>query len=61
VGALLIGDEMAPVDGSALNFSLYELFPDVLSTLTKKKQKFSSYMRRFKVEQLQSHIGGRVS
>ncbi len=31
------------------------------TTLIKKKIKFSSYMRKFRVEQLQSHIRGRAS
>jgi hypothetical protein len=31
------------------------------STLIKKKIKFSSYIRKFRVEQLQSHIWGRAS
>jgi hypothetical protein len=30
-------------------------------TLIKKKIKFSSYIREFRMEQLQSHIGGRAS
>ncbi len=32
-----------------------------VSTLIKKKIKFSSYIRKFRVEQLQSHIWGRAS
>ncbi len=32
-----------------------------LHTLIKKKRKLSSYIRKFKVEQLQSHIWGRAS
>jgi hypothetical protein len=30
-------------------------------TLIKKKIKFSSFIRKFRVKQLQSHIGGRAS
>jgi hypothetical protein len=34
---------------------------ELTSTLIKKKIKFSSYIRKFRVEQLQSHIRGRAS
>jgi hypothetical protein len=36
------------------------LLPCFLPTLIKKKIKFSSYIRKFRVEQLQSHIWGRL-
>jgi hypothetical protein len=42
-------------------FKIYKSFSLVCTTLIKKKIKFSSYVRKFRVEQLQSNIRGRAS
>jgi hypothetical protein len=44
-----------------LSFCFNELQSVRLTTLIKKKIKFSSYIGKFRVEQLQSHILGRAS